>query len=315
MDAVIVVDKPLQLTSFDVVARVRRALAEKRVGHAGTLDPLASGVLVVCLGAATKLVPYLMDAEKVYRATVCLGLSTDTDDADPQARVLFRADEAALQALRREQVEAALLAMVGEHIQRPPRFSALKQAGQRLYTQARAARDADPESPAHLMLDSELAAKQRMVRVDSIEIESLHLGSECPGTGRYEVTFVVKCGKGTYIRAMARDLGEALGVGAHLTALRRLRVGPFDESSAVSPDKEALLLARRYTLIEALAHLPQARVEEPLARRLRQGQKSALAELQSEASLLTILDASNELVAIVEKDAPASQFRIARGFG
>ncbi len=310
MDAVIVVDKPLGLSSFDVVARVRRALFEKRVGHAGTLDPLASGVLVVCLGAATKVVPYLMDAEKVYRATVRLGVCTDTDDADPQARVLFRADEAALLALRREQIEAGLLGMVGELVQRPPRFSALKQDGQRLYAQARAARDAEPKSPAHLELHNDLVAKQRTVRVDSIAIESVHLG-----TGRYEVTFTVQCGKGTYIRAMARDLGESLGVGAHLSALRRLRVGPFDEASAVSPDKEELLRARRYTLTEALAHLPQACVDEALARRLRQGQKSALAELRSEAALLTILDARNELVAIVEKDDPAGPFRIARGFG
>src|SRR5262249_18625299 len=160
------------------------ALAEKRVGHAGTLDPLASGMLVVCLGAATKVVPYLMDAQKVYRATVRLGLATDTDDADPQARVLFAADEAALLALRREQVAAALMGMVGELVQRPPRFSALKQDGQRLYAQARAARDADNKSQAHLDLDRDLIAKQRTVRVDSIDIESIHLGSD-----RYEVTF------------------------------------------------------------------------------------------------------------------------------
>lgn len=308
MDAVIVVDKPLGLTSFDVVARVRRAFAEKRVGHAGTLDPLASGVLVVCLGATTKLVPYLMDAEKVYRATARLGIATDTDDADPQARVLFRADAAALAALKGDEIAAALREMVGRISQRPPRFSALKQAGQRLYDIARAER-----SSGELSDGASLLEKQRTVRIDAIDIESIQLGGDAP-----TVTFVVRCGKGTYIRALARDLGEKLGVGGHLSALRRLRVGPFEAADAAAPEPEELLRARRYTPPEALAHLPQALVEEPLARRLRQGQRTALAELcpgpGEQQSPLIVLDPDGVLVAIVEKTAPDSGWRIARGF-
>jgi len=308
MDAVIVVDKPLGLTSFDVVARVRRAFAEKRVGHAGTLDPLASGVLVVCLGAATKLVPYLMDAEKVYRATARLGIATDTDDADPQARVLFRADAAALAALKGDEIAAALREMVGRISQRPPRFSALKQAGQRLYDIARAER-----SSGGLSDGSSLLEKQRTVRIDAIDIESMQLGGDAP-----TITFVVRCGKGTYIRALARDLGEKLGVGGHLSALRRLRVGPFEAAAAVAPEPAELLRARRYTPPEALAHLPQALVEEPLARRLRQGQRTALAELRpvpgEQRSPLIVLDPGGALVAIVEQAAPDGGWRIARGF-
>lgn len=307
VSGILVVDKPLHLTSFDVVARVRRALHEKRVGHAGTLDPLATGVLVVCVGVATKVVPYLMDTDKLYRATCRLGIATDTDDADEKARVLFRADAAALKAVREADVRAALDKMVGEIIQQPPRFSALKHEGQRLYDLARKGRDSD-EDEAPVLPD-----KARPVRIDAIAVESIELDSEAPS-----VTFTVRCGKGTYIRSMARDLGAALGVGGHLTALRRLRVGMFDLSSAVAPEPAALSSARRFSFAEALAHLPQAHVPDPLARRLRQGQPSALVELQeeqrSQAALFTVLDSAGDLIAIVEKEAPSGRLRIARGF-
>lgn len=303
VSGIIVVDKPLGLTSFDVVARVRRALAEKRVGHAGTLDPLATGVLLVCVGAATKVVPYLMDADKLYRATCRLGVTTDTDDADEKGRVLFRAEDAALKALRESDIRAALDKMVGEIIQQPPRFSALKHEGQRMYDLARKSRDSDEEEPAPL------PDKARPVRIDAIDVESIDLKSDAPS-----VTFTVRCGKGTYIRSMARDLGAALGVGGHLTALRRLRVGLFDLSASVPPEPLDLAAARRFSEAEALAHLPQARVPELLAKRLRQGQPSALAELQVQDALFTVLDPSGGLVAIVEKEAPSGRFRIARGF-
>ena len=301
MDGIVVVDKPLGLTSFDVVARVRRALLEKRVGHAGTLDPLATGVLLVCVGAATKVVPYLMDADKEYRATCQLGVTTDTDDADPQAKVLFRAEPAALRALPEAAIRDALSKMVGEIVQQAPRFSALKHEGQRLYDLARDSRESDAPAP---FID-----KARRIRIDAIDIEDIDLGSETP-----TVNFRVRCGKGTYIRAIARDLGEALGVGGHLTALRRLRVGGFDLSAAVPPEPEALRAGRLFSPGEALSHLPQARVNELLARRLRQGQPSALAELAGSGPLLTVLDPAGQLVAIVEKDAASGRFRIARGF-
>ncbi len=249
--AVLVIDKPLGLTSFDVVARVRRLLSERRVGHAGTLDPLASGVLIVCVGAATKLVPSLMDTDKVYRATVQLGVTTDTDDADPRAQILFRADEKALSALHPEAIAAKLLTMVGDIVQRPPRFSALKHQGRRLYAHARAQRQSDAGgAPVDVDVDALLDAKQRTVRVHSIDIESIALDEGPP-----RVTFTVCCGKGTYIRSMARDLGEALGVGGHLSALRRLRVGPFDESLAVSLDTLVEQQSRFFTPVEALARL------------------------------------------------------------
>jgi tRNA pseudouridine55 synthase len=319
LSAVVVIDKPLGLTSFDVVAEVRRRLGVRRVGHAGTLDPLATGILVVCIGPATKIVNYLMGAEKLYRATARLGMATDTDDADPQARVVWRAEPAALLALDEAQVRRALQALVGEQSQRPPRFSALKQAGQRLYTLARAERQADEdagrEPAAESELEATLLAKQRTVRVAAIELESLDLGGSEPA-----VTFTVRCGKGTYIRSLARDLGEALGVGAHLTALRRLQVGSFDESAAVAPSEVAS--ARRFTLAEALAHLPPAQVAAPLAQRLRQGQVAALAELGQlfpapaplGEAVLPVFDPLGGLVAILESAGAGAGWRIARGF-
>jgi tRNA pseudouridine55 synthase len=151
--------------------------------------------------------------------------------------------------------------------------------------------------------------KSRPVRIDAIDVESMELHGETPS-----VTFTVRCGKGTYIRSIARDLGAALGVGGHLTALSRLRVGLFDLSCAVPPEPEALAAARRFSEAEALAHLPRAQVPEPLARRLRQGQASALAELPVQDALFTVLDPAGGLVAIVEKEAPSGRFRIARGF-
>ena len=313
---VFVVDKQPGLTSFDVVARVRRAARERRVGHAGTLDPMATGVLLVCLGEATKLVPYLMDADKEYRATARLGVSTDTDDAAPGHKVLQVAPEAALLALRPEAVEAALAALVGDLTQRPPRFCALKVDGERLYDRAR--RDLDAEGEA--ALEAELVAKQRTIRVDAITVESIDLASAAP-----TVTFKVRCGKGTYIRAIARDLGDQLGVGAHLTALRRLRVGPFSVAEACSIDDIARGTVKPHAMAAALSHLPRIVVDAELAIRLRQGHRGALGELAathppvSETTSATApapatlaIDQAGQLVAVLE--AVGAGWVIGRGF-
>jgi tRNA pseudouridine55 synthase len=301
-DGVLVVDKPTGLTSFDVVARVRRALREKRVGHAGTLDPEATGVLVVCLGEATKLVPYLMDADKEYRATARLGITTDTDDAAPGSQVLRTAPEAALAAVIESQIAEALARQVGSISQKPPRFSALKVDGQRLYDKARAVRT-EEES---LALETEVAAKTRTVEVFGIELESVALATPFP-----EVTFRVHCGKGTYIRSIARDLGEALGVGAHLTALRRLRVGRFEVSQAVSMDE--LASAQLSPLPTAVAHLPSLSVSPEVALRVRQGHRATVAALPlPRAEVAAILDEQQNLIALLSRCE--GTWRIARGF-
>ncbi len=275
-DGLIVINKPLHMTSFDVVARVRRLTGERRIGHTGTLDPLASGVLILCLGEATKLVPYLMDEDKEYRATARLGRVTDTDDADPRAQVLATAPTSQLAAVAEEQVRAALAGFVGWLQQRPPRFSALKLDGQRLYDKARKARQAPPAGgepqPA---IEDVLAQKARPVRIDELVLEEFR-----PATSEGalpEVVFRVRCGKGTYVRSLARDLGEVLGVGAHLSALRRLRVGRFDLRAAVPPEQAGQ--APVHGLLSAVAHLPQLELTAEEAQRLRWGQPTVLHEL------------------------------------
>lgn len=292
MDAVLVIDKPLGMTSFDVVARVRRLVGERRIGHAGTLDPLASGVLILCLGEATKLVPYLMDADKEYLATARLGIATDTDDADPRASVLSAVRPSQLAALDEAQIRRALAALVGWIPQRPPRFSALKLDGQRLYDKARRARgQADQgnqtDPAAEVAIEAATVQKTRPVRIDEIVVESLRLWPtganielDAPVTREGplpEVVFRVRCGKGTYVRSLARDLGEALGVGGHLSSLRRLRVGRFDLSAAVPPDQARQGLA--HGLLAAVAHLPQFPLSTDEAQRLRWGQPAVLREL------------------------------------
>jgi tRNA pseudouridine55 synthase len=208
MNGVLVVDKPVGPTSHDVVDVVRRALSTRRVGHTGTLDPFASGVLPVCVGKATRLARFLTDGEKGYAATVRLGFATTTDDlrgdplGPPQA---VEVDRAA--------VAAAVQTLVGEILQVPPLFSAKRTEGRRHHELAREGRPVER-------------------RACPVIIHSIDVG-EIRGE---EVEIAVRCGPGTYIRALARDLGERLGVGGHLSALRRLRSGSFTTADAISLD-------------------------------------------------------------------------------
>src|SRR5204863_6842577 len=216
LDAVLVIDKPVGPTSFDVVRRVRRAAGMRRIGHGGTLDPAASGVLPICLGEATKLAQFLLDADKQYDFTVCFGVETDTDDA--AGTVTGRRDAG---ALGEAAVRDALTAFRGPISQVPPLYSALKRAGRPLYDYARAGEAV------------EIAA--RPVVVHELELTSF----ADPGA----VGFTMRCSKGTYVRALARDLGRALAVGAHVTALRRTRSGAFSLAEARPLDEVLAALA------------------------------------------------------------------------
>lgn len=323
MNGVLVLDKPRGPTSFDLVARVRRAAAERRVGHAGTLDPMASGVLVICLGEATKLVPYLMDADKEYRATVRLGVSTDTDDADVGAKVIAQAPPEALAALREEQVRAALAEQAGLRRQVPPRYSALKIEGERLYDLARLA-----QAPAETAdLEEMVAAKARDVQIHELRVEEVALP---------EVTFFIRCGKGTYVRSVARDLGERLGVGGHLSALRRLRVGRFTVEQATplvheEGGKHGIDRfdgpPRLFTPAQALAHLPAVQVPREIADRVRNGQLAAVAEAAARLDgdpgwgsdrggevHAVVLDEAGDLAAVLVRRRGDDGWRISRGF-
>lgn len=202
---ILVVDKPPEWTSFDVVAFVRRRSKVKRVGHAGTLDPAATGVLTLLMGTATRLTEYLVDAGKAYRATVELGVETDTYDRD--GTVVAEKDAS---AVTRAQIDAALAQFRGEVWQVPPVYSAIKRAGEASYKAARRGDDVTMEP--------------RRVRIDDVTV----LAYEPPF-----LTLDVTCGKGFYVRSLAHDLGAALGVGGTLSALRRTRVGAFDVDGAV----------------------------------------------------------------------------------
>jgi tRNA pseudouridine55 synthase len=219
-DGLVIVDKPAGITSHDVVSRVRRLAGTRKVGHAGTLDPMATGVLVLGLNRATRLLGHLLLTDKAYDATIRLGASTTTDDAEGEVVATAVTD-----AVTEGDVRDGLAAMVGEIEQRPSAVSAIKVAGRRAHDRVRAGE--------HV----ELAA--RPVRIEAIEVTRLALP---------DVEVSVRCSSGTYVRAIARDLGATLGVGGHLTALRRTAVGPFGLERAHTLD----------ALAEDLALLPIA---------------------------------------------------------
>ena len=286
MDGVIVIDKPVGPTSFDVVREVRRARGVRRVGHGGTLDPAASGVLPICLGEATKLAQFLLDADKQYDFTVCFGVETDTDDAAGAvtARIAAGAiDEAA--------VRGALEPFRGAITQVPPIYSALKREGRPLYDYARAGET--------------VTIAPRAVVVHELELTAF--------AGPTAVALTMRCSKGTYVRALARDLGRALGVGAHLTALRRTRSGPFSLAEARPLDEVLAALAAPeasgatlplVTLPDALRHLDRRVVTDSVARDVRFGRRIALEAGETPSDRrLCLLDGQGKLVAVAQPRA------------
>jgi tRNA pseudouridine55 synthase len=258
LDGWLIVDKPPGLTSTDVVNRVRRTFDAQKAGHGGTLDPLATGVLPVAFGAATKTVPYVMDGTKLYRFILRFGEARDTDDADGKV--------VATSAIRPtdETIRAALEEFRGDIMQTPPTFSAVKVAGERAYDMAREGRPP--------------ALEPRPARVDSFEL----IERPDPDTALFEVA----SGKGVYMRSLARDLAIACGTFGHIAALRRLRVGPFGETQAIPLDKlratddtapasPDLLLP----IATALADIPALALTEAEAGGLRHGQAISLVTL------------------------------------
>lgn len=240
-DGLVLLDKPQGLTSHDVVARVRRLAATKKVGHAGTLDPMATGVLVLGVGRATRLLTYLVGADKVYTGTIRLGQTTVTDDAEGDVTAAAGAAELLGPDgnVQRERVDAAMAALTGEVEQVPSAVSAIKVGGQRSYARVRAGEDV--QLPA------------RPVRVDRFDVVGEPRVVAGPaGSTLVDVDVEVTCSSGTYVRALARDVGAALGTGGHLTALRRTRVGPFAVDAAWTLEDLATQVAR-----DAESYAPQ----------------------------------------------------------
>lgn len=249
MDAILNVDKPLHWTSHDVVAKVRKILRVRKVGHTGTLDPQATGVLLLCIGKATKLTSLLTEEEKEYVSTVHLGVLTDTMDSS--GKVLEERDDV---ELSEEEVKAILESFVGEMEQVPPMFSAIKRGGRPLYKLARAGKIVE--------------RKPRRVHIREIEL----LGFSPPF-----LTLRVVCSKGTYIRSLAADIGFRLGYGAHLKSLKRTRVGRFSLRDSLSLDRVEELAANAkidpylISMDQALEGYPEVQVNSNGARRVSHG--------------------------------------------
>jgi tRNA pseudouridine55 synthase len=243
----IVLDKGIGMTSTHAVAVVKRALSAKKAGHAGTLDPLASGLLPIALGEATKTVPFVMDGRKSYLFAVTWGVETDTDDAE--GKVVERTDRVPDRAA----LEDLLPRFTGAVEQVPPRFSAIKVQGERAYDLAR---------------DGEVVELQaRTVQIDRLAVVSHENGQS---------VLEADCGKGTYVRAIARDLGRTLGCLGHISALRRTRVGPFTEADAVGVEMVASEPAALRPVEIALGELPSISVSRDMATRLMRGQSIIL---------------------------------------
>lgn len=288
IDGLVVVDKPAGWTSHDVVARLRKVYGLRRVGHAGTLDPDATGVLLVGLGRATRLLRFLTDTGKVYRGEVAFGTATDTLDAAGT-----ETDRRPMPETTREALEAVLPRFLGTIAQVPPMVSALKKDGRRLHELARQGEVIEREP--------------RTVRIDRIDIEAFTPG-DYP-----RAQIVVECGSGTYIRSLAADLGEALGGCAHLASLRRLRVGPFPieeahtlEVIAEAPEKVLL------PLIEAVRHLPRVDVDGDTARGVGHGAVFPVTALGpevigEETGPFAVVGPGNRLLALYEKGRAAAR--------
>jgi tRNA pseudouridine55 synthase len=284
----ILIDKPPGLTSHDVVNVVRRGTGVRRVGHTGTLDPLATGLLILCLGVASRLSEYLIDKDKRYLARVRFGQSTNTYDAEGE----ITSSSDALPD--RQHVEAALAKFRGPIQQRPPAFSAVKQGGRKAY---------------------ELARTGQVVQLEPrpVEIYALTLAEWQPP----ECVLDVSCSSGTYIRALAHDLGQALGCGAHLTGLRRTTSGRFSVDGAVTlSDLQAAFAAgreawRRYLrpVDEAVADWPEARLTVEQARLIQHGQPIPLDDPAQAAAWARAHDPGGDLIAILKADAQAGVWR------
>lgn len=290
LDGVLLVDKPQGPTSFDVVQRVRRALDVDKAGHTGTLDPMATGLLVVCVGRATRLVQYLTDRDKRYTATVQLGVATDTLDAEGE--VVRRDPPELVEAIDPPRFTAALDGFRGPITQTPPMYSAIKIDGKPLYERARAGETVD-------------------VPARDVTIFALDAGPAAPPA----FDFDVHCSKGTYVRTLAADIAGTLGVGGHLTALRRTAIGGLAVADAIAladleadPDAAA---NQAVAMVDALDWMPRLALSGPEEARVRNGQR--LPWSGGDDGLYRAVDGEGHLVALLTPDGDGC-LKVVRGF-
>lgn len=285
-DGVIVVDKEPGPSSFQIVEKIKGLIKAKKVGHAGTLDPFATGVLVVLLNKGTKLSPFLMSHDKVYKGSLTLGIETDTQDVT--GRIIDKKD---ISSLTNEMIKGSAIQFIGEIKQVPPSYSAVHYNGKRAYELARKGIDID--------------LQPKDVRVDYINILSIDLP---------HVTFEVGCSSGTYVRTLAADLGRSLGVGAHLSSLRRIQSGPFHVADAVTLKQITYHLSDNtigkviVSLRNALKGVMEVEISDTLAQKIKNGYHPNWKELsRKRASSINTYDylkavTGDELVAILRKD-------------
>ena len=277
MDGLLIIDKPAGITSHDVVDRVRRILGTRRVGHTGTLDPFATGVMVVLVGRATRLAQFLDKDEKEYEATIRFGFETDTGDATGTPK----SEAPSPQSVREEHVKAVLPQFTGEIDQLPPMYSAKKVGGKKLYESARKG----------------IEVERKSVKVTITTVELI-----APRPSDNEVRIRVACSAGTYIRTLAEDIGRAVGVGAHLTELRRTRSGRFKLSQAITLESLGSMDESPSALLpleRAVEHLPAFTLPDDRVEKTRNGMSTRASDqgLDSGQSI-RMISASGELIAI-----------------
>lgn len=274
---ILLVDKPGGLTSHGVVARARRLLDTRKIGHAGTLDPMATGLLVLGVNSSTRLLTFFVGLDKEYTATIRIGAASTTDDAEGE--LLERADAAALAALTLESVQAGVARLTGAISQRPSSVSAIKVDGKRAYTRVREG--------------EEVVLAERAVTISAFEILDVRRGDWV------DVDVRVECSSGTYIRALARDLGADLGLGAHLTVLRRTRIGPFALADAVEIDDATPsdLIAPARAAARVLATVE---VDDATATDIAHGKRVIL---DAPAGAVAVIAPGDRLVGVIEVEA------------
>jgi len=281
VDILISINKPRDITSQDAVTKVKRTLKVKKAGHTGTLDPLATGLLIVCIDRATRLASYFSGLDKEYKAVMKLGETTDTQDA--YGNII---DKCASPDVDRERIENTLKSFEGTSLQHPPMFSALKHKGKSLYKYARQG--------------IEIERAHREITIHSIKLINIDLPN---------VTFIARCSTGTYIRTLCHDVGQKLGVGAHLLKLERTAVGPFElkdsltfeELKAVSEGEPAD--KGFYTMNEALSWMPEFKIKGPMVKAVMHGRPIQLGSLRpaddiKSASGIRIVSPGGDLLAI-----------------
>ncbi|NYE20843.1 tRNA pseudouridine(55) synthase TruB [Microbacterium immunditiarum] len=273
---ILLVDKPGGVTSHDVVARARRALGTRKIGHAGTLDPMATGLLILGVEGATRLLTFIVGLDKTYEATIRLGVATDSDDADGEITATTDAS-----SIASSDIASGVAALTGRISQVPSTVSAIKVGGRRAYDLAR-------------------AGEQVELRAREVEVSRFDVLAERRGDGVVDLDVVVDCSSGTYIRALARDLGAALGVGGHLTALRRTRIGPFAVTDAATLD-DLPAVDSISPASAACAVLGRLDVTADEARDLRHGKRLVGAAPRLASSPVAAIDPDGRLVGIVER--------------